>query len=292
MILYPAIDLRHGKVVQLVGGDPAKVAVEQPSVEAQAKAWQDANATWVHVVDLDAAFGEKNQWSQLPKVLGRRLHVQFGGGVRSMTQVQQLLELGVERIVVGTQGVKHPAWVKELCIIFPGRIVLAVDARGRDVVVKGWTESTGLDVVELARSLDGAGLAAFLYTNVEKEGRLQGIDKAVVADLRQNTPRTPLLVSGGVTSLADLDWLKEQGVDGVVLGMSVYTGAIDLKAAVQRFPQPAFRARKPQPVDPDDDPDAEGEDGDGGPGFIQVLKAREELDGDDSDAGDLEDEQE
>lgn len=286
MILYPAIDLRHGKVVQLVGGDPSQVAVEQPSVEAQAKAWQDAQATWVHVVDLDAAFGERNQWAQLPKVLGRRLHVQFGGGIRSMTQVQQLLELGVERIVVGTQGVKHPAWVKELCIIFPGRIVLAVDARGRDVVVKGWTESTGLDVVELARSLDGAGLAAFLYTNVEKEGRLQGIDKAVVAELRKNTPKTPLLVSGGVTSLDDLDWLKGQGVDGVVLGMSVYTGAIDLKAAVQRFPQPAFRARAPQPLDPDDEGlEDDGGDGNGQGGFIQVIKAREHA------AGEVEDEE-
>jgi phosphoribosylformimino-5-aminoimidazole carboxamide ribotide isomerase len=279
MILYPAIDLRHGKVVQLVGGDPSQVAVEQPSVDAQAKAWQDANATWVHVVDLDAAFGERNQWAQLPRILGRRLHVQFGGGVRSMTQVQQLLELGVERIVVGTQGVKNPAWAKELCIIFPGRIVLAVDARGRDVVVKGWTESTGLDVVELARSLDGAGLAAFLYTNVEKEGRLQGIDKAVIADLRKNTPKTPLLVSGGITSLDDLDWLKEQGVDGVILGMSVYTGAIDLKAAVQRFPQPPFRTLRRAAAPDEEDEDDEGHGdlaGDDGAGFIKVLRARED----------------
>jgi phosphoribosylformimino-5-aminoimidazole carboxamide ribotide isomerase len=291
VILYPAIDLRHGKVVQLVGGDPSQVAVEQPSVEAQAKAWQDANATWVHVVDLDAAFGERNQWAQLTKVLGRRLHVQFGGGVRSMTQVQQLLELGVERIVVGTQGVKNPAWVKELCIIFPGRIVLAVDARGRDVVVKGWTESTGLDAVELARSLDGAGLAAFLYTNVEREGRLQGLDKAVVADLRRNTPKTPLLVSGGVTSMEDLDWLQGQGVDGVVLGMSVYTGAIDLKAAVQRFPQPAFRApRRVAVAGEEDEDDEEHGDlaGDDGAGFIKVLRAREDALPDDGDAEDLE----
>jgi phosphoribosylformimino-5-aminoimidazole carboxamide ribotide isomerase len=279
MILYPAIDLRHGKVVQLVGGDPSKVAVEQPSVDAQAKAWQDASATWVHVVDLDAAFGERNQWAQLPRILGRRLHVQFGGGVRSMTQVQQLLELGVERVVVGTQGVQHPAWLKELCIVFPGRIVLAVDARGRDVVVKGWTESTGLDAVEFARSLDGAGLAAFLYTNVEKEGLLQGIDKAVVADLRKNTPKTPLLVSGGITSLDDLDWLEGQGVDGVILGMSVYTGAIDLKAAVQRFPQPPFRPLRRAPVPDEEDEDDEGHGdlaGDDGAGFIKVLRARED----------------
>lgn len=279
MILYPAIDLRHGKVVQLVGGDPRNVAVERPSVDAQAKAWEDAKATWVHVVDLDAAFGEKNQWALLTRILGRRLHVQFGGGIRSMTQVQQLLELGVERVVVGTQGVRNPEWLRELCVVFPGRVVLAVDARGRDVVVKGWTEATGIDVVTLARSLDDAGLAAFLYTNVDKEGRLHGIDRSVVSELRSNTPKTPLLVSGGISGMADLEWLGEHGIDGAVLGMSIYTGAIDLKEAVQAIPQPPYRARRPQPLDPDDDPDLEAEERP----FIQVLRAREDLAMEDSE---------
>jgi phosphoribosylformimino-5-aminoimidazole carboxamide ribotide isomerase len=272
MILYPAIDLRHGKVVQLVGGDPRNVAVERPDVDAQAKAWEDAKATWVHVVDLDAAFGERNQWSLLTRVLGRRLHVQFGGGIRSMTQVQQLLELGVERVVVGTQGVRNPEWLRELCVVFPGKVVLAVDARGRDVVVKGWTEATGIDVVTLARSLDDARLAAFLYTNVDKEGRLQGMDKAVISELRSNTPKTPLLISGGISGMADLQWLADHGIDGAVLGMSIYTGAVDLKAAVQAIPQPPYRARRPQPLDPEDDLDADAEEGP----FIQVLRAREE----------------
>ena len=277
MILYPAIDLRHGKVVQLVGGDPKNVAVERPDVDAQAKAWEDAKATWVHVVDLDAAFGEKNQWALLTRILGRRLHVQFGGGIRSMTQIQQLLELGVERVVVGTQGVRNPEWLRELCVVFPGKIVLAVDARGRNVVVKGWTEDTGLDVVTLARSMDDAKLAAFLYTNVSKEGRLQGMDKAIVSELRNNTPKTPLLVSGGISGMADLQWLAEHGIDGAVLGMSIYTGAVDLKAAVAAIPQPPYRAKRPTPVDPDDEFDEEAEEGPtDSKGFIQVLRAREE----------------
>jgi phosphoribosylformimino-5-aminoimidazole carboxamide ribotide isomerase len=278
VILYPAIDLRHGKVVQLVGGDPRNVAVERPDVDAQAKAWEDAKATWVHVVDLDAAFGEKNQWSLLTRVLGRRLHVQFGGGIRSMTQIQQLLELGVERVVVGTQGVRNPEWLRELCVVFPGRIVFAVDARGRNVVVKGWTEDTGIDVVTLARSLDDAKLAAFLYTNVDKEGRLQGMDKAVISELRNNTPKTPLLVSGGISGMADLQWLADHGIDGAVLGMSIYTGAVDLKAAVAAIPQPPYHSRRPQPIDPDDDLDEDAEEGPtDGKGFIQVLRAREEV---------------
>lgn len=270
-ILYPAIDLRHGKVVQLVGGDPSQVAVEHPDVMELAKQWEEAKATWVHVVDLDAAFGERNQWSRLPALLGRRMKVQFGGGVRSMTQVQQLIELGIERVVVGTQGVQNPLWVRELALLFPGRIVLAVDARGRDVVVKGWTESTGKDVVDLARSLDDAGLAAFLYTNVEKEGRLQGIDKAVITDLRRNAPRTPLVVSGGITSLADLEWLEGAGVAGAILGMSIYTGAIDLTQANQRFPQPLPKTRAFPRYMPEEDP--EGVDG-----YVEVVRGREEED--------------
>lgn len=275
-VLYPAIDLRHGKVVQLVGGDPKDVAVERQDVLEVARQWEEAKATWVHVVDLDAAFGERNQWSQLPRILDRRMKVQFGGGVRSMMQVQQLIELGVERVVVGTQGVKEPLWVRELCRIFPGRIVLAVDARGRDVVVKGWTESAGKDVVELARSLDDAGLAAFLYTNVEKEGRLQGIDRRVVEDLRRNAPKTPLVVSGGITTLDDVAWLQQAGVSGAVLGMSIYTGAIDLAKANERFPQPPHRPRLFPRARPDADDEELYES-------IQVVRGREEEDPEDED---------
>ncbi|HEX2066060.1 MAG TPA: 1-(5-phosphoribosyl)-5-[(5-phosphoribosylamino)methylideneamino] imidazole-4-carboxamide isomerase [Candidatus Thermoplasmatota archaeon] len=237
--LYPAIDLRHGKVVQLVGGDPAQVALERPDPAAQAQDFADAGATWLHVVDLDAAFGGRNQWLHLGRIQRAGLRLQFGGGVRSMTQVQQLLDLGVERVVVGTQGVRNPEWLRELARIFPGRIVLAIDARGRDVAVKGWTEATGLDAVELAARLDDAGLAAFLYTNVEREGRLAGVDRATIAALRLAAPRTPLLASGGIATLEDLAWLKEAGVAGAVLGMSVYKGTIDLTQALERFPPAA-----------------------------------------------------
>lgn len=246
--IFPAIDLRRGKVVQLVGGDPADVALERPSAGEQAEAWEEAGATWVHVIDLDAALGGPNQWRILPQILGRRLHVQFGGGLRSMVQVQQLLELGVERVIVGTQGVRNPLWTRELCRVFPGRIVLAVDARGRDVVVNGWMERTGLDVIDFARSLDDAGLAAFLFTGVEKEGSLAGLDRETVADLRRSI-RTPLLVSGGVTTADDVRWLRDAGIDGVVLGMSIYTGSIDLASAIRDHPQ--TRLPKRRALDPE-----------------------------------------
>lgn len=236
MEILPAIDLRQGKVVQLVGGDPANVAVtEDRAPHEQAALWKRKGATRLHVVDLDGAFGERNQWTLLSRILAVGLPVNFGGGVRSMLDVQKLLDLGVDKIIVGTQGVENPDWVKELATLWPGRIILAVDADGRDVVIKGWTQSTGLDVVELARGLDDAGLGGFLYTNVAKEGRMEGIDEAVVQDLMDATPHTPVIVSGGIGSMDDLDALARLSVPATVLGMSVYTGRIDLEAAIVRF---------------------------------------------------------
>lgn len=236
MKVYPAIDLRGGRVVQLIGGDPDNVAVEsERSPKQQAEHWKEQGARRLHVVDLDAALGGSDQWMHVGHIIRQGLPVQFGGGIRSMVQIQQLLDLGVERVIVGTQGVQNPDWVEELAKLWPGRIVLAVDAHGRDVMVNGWTEKTGKDVVELAASLHGADLAGFLYTNVAKEGRMEGIDADVVRDLRDAIPDGELIVSGGISTMEDLAVLDGLGVDAVVLGMSIYTDIISLKAAVERF---------------------------------------------------------
>lgn len=243
MNVIPAIDLRHGKVVQLVGGDPDAVAVEAERTPLeQATAWREAGATRLHVVDLDAALGGDRQWHHVTRILQAGLPVQFGGGVRSMLDVQKLLQSGVQQVIVGTQGVQNPAWVRELAVLWPDRVVLAVDARGRDVQVKGWTEGTGIDAVDLVRSLDGSGLGGFLYTDVSREGRLEGIETSVVRELRDAAPDTRLIVSGGVTDMDDLQMLADLGVDAVVLGMSVYTGRIDLAEAVRRFEAPSETA--------------------------------------------------
>lgn len=251
MNIIPAIDLRHGKVVQLVGGDPDQVAVEAEHTPLeQAQVWRQAGATLLHVVDLDAALGGARQWHHLDRVLQTGAAIQFGGGVRSMLDVQKLLDNGVRQVIIGTQGVQNPDWLREIATLWPGRVILAVDARGRDVQVKGWTESAGTDAVELAASLDDAGLGGFLYTNVEKEGQLNGMDRDVVRALRDATPNTRLTISGGITDDSDLDYLAGIGVDAVVLGMSVYTGRIDLAKAIQRYDPPTAPANLDPVVEP------------------------------------------
>lgn len=235
MNIIPAIDLRHGKVVQLVQGDPANVAHEADLLPVeQANAWLAAGAQNIHLVDLDGAFGEKPQLMPIQQILRTPARVQLGGGVRSMLQIQQWIEHGANQIIIGTQGIENPDWLKEVAGLFPNRVILAVDAKGRNVVTKGWTEETGKDVIALAKEFAGIGLAGFLYTNVEKEGLMAGIDVNILAELR-NVVQEELIVSGGFASMADLDAAAAIGVDGVVLGMSIYTGKINLGDAVNRF---------------------------------------------------------
>ncbi len=236
MNIYPAIDIRHGKVVQLIGGDPDKVAVIQEQKPAeQARHWRKMGATTVHVVDLDAALGSERQWQHIGAIRNEGVKVQFGGGVRSMLDVQKLLDLGASHVIIGTQGIKEPRWLAEVTGLFPGRIILAIDARGRDVQIKGWTESAGKDVVDIVQSVKDIGLAGLLYTNVSKEGLMEGIDADIVKDIREAAPDTPLTVSGGIANMEDLATLDGLGVAGVVLGMSIYKGNIDLQDAVERF---------------------------------------------------------
>ncbi len=235
MNIYPAIDIRKGQTVQLVGGDPGHVGVQGGNPTGQAQKWFNAGAKRLHVVDLDAAFGDKKQWHLLSGILGVGLPVQFGGGVRSMTDVQQLLNLGVKRVIVGTQAIKNPAWLKELTILFPGKVILAVDARGRDVAAEGWTETTGKDVMDVVAEAAAHDVAGFLYTNIEKEGRMQGIDLGIVKDLRVAAGGHELIVSGGITTDEDLKQLQDAGVDGVVLGMALYKEAFDIKDLVSRY---------------------------------------------------------
>lgn len=266
MRFYPALAVQHGGVLG-VHGDPTRAGGEEMGVGGQARRWAAAGAAWTHMVDVDAARGGRTQWQHVQHALGRRLRVQFGGGVRSMTQVQQLLDLGVEHVLLGTQAVRNPLWLREVCRIFPGRIVLALDARGRNVLVEGRTQSTGLDVVAFARELADAGLAAIAYTAVAQESGLAALDRELVRELRAAV-KGRLIVEGAVDA-ADLEWLEGEGVDGLVAGDPFYGGAIDLAEAIRRHPDrspaPPVRrravaaARPAEPGDGEDD-NAYGED--------------------------------
>jgi len=242
MQIYPAIHIRDGQAVFLAADDPDRVVVEGGKAVSQAARWREAGARRLHVVDLDAAWGGDGQRRDLTRIVGLGLPVQFGGGIRHMTEIQHILDLGVDRVVVGTQAVRNPLWARELGHVFPGRVVLALDARERELSVEGWTEATGQDIVAEVRSLDDAGLAAFLCTDIGRDGRLAGFDEGLVRELRDSARRTPLLVGGGIRSEADLAALQQIGVDGAVVGRCLYEEGFDLRSAVQRFDAPAVTA--------------------------------------------------
>lgn len=236
MKLYPAIDLRKGQVVQLVGGDPNQVAVQAPrKPRDQAEHWKSLGAKQLHVVDLDGALGEGKQWMLLDQIRHVGLPVQFGGGVRSLLDIQLLAEQEIERIIVGTTGVQNREWLAIAAEEHPGRILLAVDGRDRRVVVKGWTEEANVDVVDLVASVQDLPLAGILYTNVAKEGQLQGIDAQIVEDICAASPEHEVIISGGITTVADLEAIEAAGAGGVVLGMSIYTDVLDFEELVERF---------------------------------------------------------
>jgi phosphoribosylformimino-5-aminoimidazole carboxamide ribotide isomerase len=235
MIALPAVDLRGGRCVQLVGGRPEeeKVSLRDPS--RVAARWWETGFRHLHVVDLDAAMGTGNNDRLVREVIaGTAAESQVGGGVRSDERADALFARGAHRVVVGTRAVDDPEWLERLARRHPGRIVVAADVRGGLVLRKGWTESSSLTVGAFLASLAGLPLAAVLCTDVDREGRMQGIDldemKAVI-----EAASHPVMVSGGITSLQDLDALARAGAHAAVLGMALYTGRLDAAAVAQTY---------------------------------------------------------
>lgn len=230
MIAAPAVDLKGGRCVQLVGGRPEDERVSLPDPVAVARRWVERGFGTLHVVDLDAALDSGDNAEIIARIVDEvPVDLQVGGGIRADARADALLEAGVDRIVVGTRALDDRAWLTRLATRHPGRVVVAVDTRDGLILRKGWTEETELRVEEYLPGLADLPLAGVLSTDVGREGRLEGIDRAGCARVIDASPH-PVWISGGVTSLDEIRALARAGAAGVVLGMAVYTGTIDVDA--------------------------------------------------------------
>ena len=234
MILYPAIDLKDGQCVRLLHGEMDKATVFGDDPAAQAAKFEAAGCDWVHLVDLNGAFaGQPVNAAAVEAILSRiSVPAQLGGGIRDMATIERWLSKGLARVILGTVAVENPALVREAARAFPGQVAVGIDARGGRVATKGWAEETDVMVTDLARSFEDAGVAAIIYTDILRDGAMQGPNiEATEALARAVT--IPVIASGGVSSLADLTRLRDTGViAGAISGRAIYDGALDLGAAL------------------------------------------------------------
>ena len=243
MILFPAIDLKEGACVRLKLGLMDQATVFNTDPGAQARTFAEAGAEWIHVVDLDGAFAGKTMNAHaVDQILKAALiPVQLGGGIRDMATIEKWLVHGVSRVILGTVALKNPDLVKEACRTFPGRVAVGVDAKGGMVAVEGWAETSDITALELALRFEDAGVAAIIYTDIDRDGVLAGPNVDATANLA-HALSTPVIASGGVSSLDDLRALKareESGIAGVISGRAIYDGRIDLVEALALLRTPA-----------------------------------------------------
>lgn len=236
MIVIPAIDLKEGKCVRLEQGLMEKDTVFSDDPGAQARTWQDQGAQLLHIVDLDGAFaGEpKNRGAIEAIVKALSIPTQLGGGIRDLKTIETYLDLGIDRVIIGTAAQRNPEMVEEACRRFPGRILVGIDAKNGMVAVQGWAEVTGVTATELARRFEGFGVSAIIYTDISRDGMMQGPNIGATRALAESIS-IPVIASGGVSSLKDIENLmavETSGVTGVITGKAIYTGAIKLAEAV------------------------------------------------------------
>lgn len=231
MILFPAIDLKDGACVRLKLGDMDQATVYNADPAAQAKAFEDAGFEWLHVVDLNGAFaGRSVNGAAVEAILaGTKNPVQLGGGIRTMDDIANWLEKGLARVILGTVAVRDPELVKEACRAFPAKIAVGIDARGGKVAVEGWAEASELGAVELAKKFEGAGVAAIIYTDIDRDGVLAGINWDSTLDLA-NSVDIPVIASGGLASIADIRRMTRpdaRRLAGAISGRALYDGRLD-----------------------------------------------------------------
>ena len=235
MIAIPAIDLRDGACVQLVGGSYAHERVRLDDPAGVARDWASHGFRRLHLVDLDAATGAGSNDELLRDILGEgALQMQVGGGVRSGETIERLLAHGAYRVVVGTRALEEPDWLAEMTSLFPGELIVAADVRERRVVTRGWSRTLPRDILDTIAELNALPLGGVLVTAVHKEGRLGGTDLPLMEDVAESSS-APVYASGGVTTMSDLRALADRGVAGVIIGMALYTGALDPRIVAEEF---------------------------------------------------------
>ena len=236
MILFPAIDLKQGQAVRLKLGDMAQATVFNNDPAAQARIFEQQGFEYLHVVDLDGAFaGESRNGAAVEAIIKAvQMPVQLGGGIRTLVHIEAWLGKGLSRVILGTVALRDPELVKAAARAFPGRIAVGIDARGGKVAVEGWAETSELDVIELARRFEGAGVAAIVYTDIDRDGVLSGINWDGTLNLARAVT-IPVIASGGLASMADIERLSRpecQILQGAITGRALYDGRIDPGAAL------------------------------------------------------------
>ncbi|MEM6388001.1 MAG: 1-(5-phosphoribosyl)-5-[(5-phosphoribosylamino)methylideneamino]imidazole-4-carboxamide isomerase [Pseudomonadota bacterium] len=234
MILYPAIDLKDGQCVRLLKGEMDAATVFHDDPGAQAAAFQAAGAEWLHIVDLNGAFaGAPVNGDAVERILGALdIPAQLGGGIRDMATIEAWLSKGLRRVILGTVAVEEPDLVRAAAKAFPGQVAVGLDARGGKVATRGWAEETEMTVTDLARAFEDAGIAAIIYTDIDRDGAMGGPNIAATEALARAVD-VPVIASGGVSSMEDLLRLRDTGViAGAISGRALYDGAIDLSTAL------------------------------------------------------------
>ncbi|GHE02267.1 1-(5-phosphoribosyl)-5-[(5-phosphoribosylamino)methylideneamino] imidazole-4-carboxamide isomerase [Defluviimonas sp. 20V17] len=234
MILYPAIDLKDGQCVRLLRGEMAQATVFSDDPAAQARSFAAAGCEWLHLVDLNGAFaGQPVNAAAVEAILAATdVPAQLGGGIRDMATIETWLSKGLARVILGTVAVEDPALVRAAAKAFPGQVAVGIDARKGRVATKGWAEETDVQATDLARSFEDAGVAAIIYTDIDRDGAMGGPNVEATAALARAVS-IPVIASGGVSSLADLTALRDTGViAGAISGRALYDGALDLQEAL------------------------------------------------------------